>query len=205
MRLELPPGAAVSEGPLMERFGYSKAATRAALARLRVEQLVASEPRRGHIVAPLTMRDVLEIYDLRLLLEPPAARRAADRIEPAEVERLHELARRALGGEGERFMRANHTIHLDIVAAAGNRRATALVDRLLEDSERARRVALRGGAARGGARARTELSDVLTALGERDGERAEALLASAIGAFRDELVDSLRQAALDIPLGVDDL
>jgi DNA-binding GntR family transcriptional regulator len=102
-------------------------------------------------------------------------------------------------------LRANHAIHLGIVAAAGNRRATALVDRLLEDSERARRVALRGGAAGGGVRARTELRDVLAALGERDGERAEVLLEAAIGTFRDELVESLRQAALDIPLGIADL
>ena len=83
VRLELPPGTAVSEQRLGERFNLSKAAVRAALARLRAEGLVLGEPRRGHVVAPLTLRDVDEIYALRLLLEPPAAAVAAERLDAA--------------------------------------------------------------------------------------------------------------------------
>jgi DNA-binding GntR family transcriptional regulator len=54
-------------------------------------------------------------------------------------------------------------------------------------------------------RARDELRAVLAALERRDEAGAEELLAGAIAAFRDELVDALRRAALDIPLGVADL
>src|SRR5215216_3615991 len=88
MRLELAPSAAVSEAQLVDGFGFSKAAVRAALARLRVDGLVVAEPRRGHVVAPLTMRDVLEIYDLRMQLEPPATAAAAGQIERDELARL---------------------------------------------------------------------------------------------------------------------
>src|SRR5215216_2330389 len=95
-QLELAPGAAVSEAQLVGCFGFSKAAVRAALARLRAEGLVVAEARRGHVIAPLTMRDVLEIYDLRLLLEPPATEAAAGRIERAELERLQALAKPAV-------------------------------------------------------------------------------------------------------------
>jgi DNA-binding GntR family transcriptional regulator len=208
MRLELAPGAGVSEGQLIDRFGYSKAATRAALARLRTESLVEAEARRGHFVAPLTMRDVLEVYDLRLLLEPAAARRAAERMDAAELTRLQQLAAGSIDvrtAKGmERFAADNRAIHLGIVTAGGNRRATRLVDRLLDESERARLVALRAGAAGGGDRGRAELRDVLAALAERDGDRAGRLMAATIGSFRDELVDSLRQAALDLPLGIAD-
>jgi DNA-binding GntR family transcriptional regulator len=201
MRLELAPGAAVSEGKLVDGFGFSKAAVRAALARLRAERLVVAEPRRGHVIAPLTMRDVLEIYDLRLLLEPPATEAAAGRIADDELARLHALAEPPVeSGSIERFMAANRTIHLAIVEAAGNRRAARIVERLLDDSERARRVALRAGAASGGARARQELQFVLAELQEGDGPRAAQLMAATIRAFRDELVESLQRAALDLPL-----
>jgi DNA-binding GntR family transcriptional regulator len=61
VRLELPPGTAVSEQQLGARFDLSKAAVRAALARLRAEGLVLAEPRRGHVVAPRTLRDVGEV------------------------------------------------------------------------------------------------------------------------------------------------
>jgi DNA-binding GntR family transcriptional regulator len=204
MRLELAPGAGVSEAQLVDRFGFSKAAVRAALARLRAEGLVVAEPRRGHVIAPLTMRDVIEIYDLRLLLEPPATAAAAGRIEGDELARMRELAEPPVDpGDApslERFMSANRTIHLAIVEAAGNRRAARIVERLLDDSERARLVALRTGAASHGVRARQELQLVLAALQAGDGPRAAELMAAAIRQFRDELVESLQRAALDMPL-----
>ena len=204
VQLELEPGAAVSEAQLVAEFGFSKAAVRAALARLRAESLVVAEPRRGHVIARLTMRDVLEIYDLRLQLEPPAAAAAAGRIERDELARLSALADPEVDVNDARsvarFLSANRTIHLAIVAAAGNRRATQIVERLLDDSERARLLALRGGAASRGVRARDELRAVLAALDASDGARAADLMGGAIGAFRDELVDALRSMALDVPL-----
>jgi DNA-binding GntR family transcriptional regulator len=205
MRLELAPGAAVSEAQLVDAFGFSKAAVRAGLARLRAEGLVVAEPRRGHVVAPLTMRDVLEIYDLRLLLEPPAAEAAAGRIGREELARLQALAEPAVDFDDaaslERFVSANRTIHLAIVEAADNRRTARIVERLLDDSERARLLALRSGAASGGVRARQELQSVLAELRAGNGVAARDLMAEAIRAFRAELVESLQHAALDLPLG----
>jgi DNA-binding GntR family transcriptional regulator len=204
VRVELAPGTAVSEAQLVAAFGYSKAAVRAALARLRAEGLVLAAPRRGHVIAPLTMRDVLEIYDLRLLLEPPGADAAAGAMAPEELHRLRALAEPAVDsgepGSLDRFVAANRAVHLAIATAAGNRRAAQIVERLLDDSERARLVALRAGAAGRGERARAELLALLDALDAGDGAEAARLMTAAIRAFRDELVDSLQQAALDVPL-----
>ena len=205
VHVELAPGTAVSEAQLVDAFGFSKAAVRAALARLRAEGLVVAMPRRGHVVSPVTMRDVLEIYDLRLLLEPPAAEAAAGAIEPARIAQLRALVEPAVDFDDpaslERFLAANRAIHLAVADASGNRRAAQLVERLLDDSERARLVALRAGAASHGERARSELIGVLDALEARDGAAAALLMAAAIRGFRDELVDSLRESALDVPLG----
>src|SRR6266576_1821772 len=135
VRLELEPGSPMSEAQLLERFGFSKAAVRAALARLRAEGLVLAEPRRGHVVAPLTMRDVLEIYDLRLALEPAAAEAAAGAMDGAELKRLRALADPEFDVDDakalERFLAANRAIHLAIMHAAGNERAAAIVERVL--------------------------------------------------------------------------
>lgn len=197
MRLELAPGAGVSEAQLVSEFGLSKAAVRAALARLRAEGLVVAEPRRAHVVAPLTLRDVIEIYDLRLQLEPAAAEAAAGRMDGEEIARLRGLAE---AEELDAFLSANHAIHLAIAEAAGNRRAARILERLLDDSERAQLIALRAGAASGGVRARQEHQAVLAAIEAGDGPRARVLMAEAIGTFRDELVGSLQRAVLDMPL-----
>jgi DNA-binding GntR family transcriptional regulator len=204
VRLELAPGAAVSEAQLVGGFGFSKAAVRAGLARLRADGLVVAEPRRGHVIAPVTMRDVLEIYDLRLLLEPPGTQAAAGRIERDELARLRTLAEPAVDFDQaeslRRFLSANRTIHLAIAEAAGNRRTARILERLLDDSERARLVALRAGAGGRGVRAREELQLVLAALEKGDGASAAQLMADTIRTFRDELVESLQHAALDVPI-----
>jgi DNA-binding GntR family transcriptional regulator len=204
VRLELEPGAPVSEAQLVARFGFSKAAVRAGLARLRAERLVLAEPRRGHVIAPLTIRDVGEIYDLRLLLEPPAAAAAAGRIAPDELAHLRARSEPALDLDDpasvDRFMEANRAVHVSVAAASGNRRAALIVARLLDDSERARLVALRAGAGGRGLRARDEHRELLAALEAGDGEEAERLMAAAIRTFRDELLDALRAAVADAPL-----
>ncbi len=122
----------------------------------------------------------------------------------AEVARLQALADPefdvADAKAVERFLAANRAVHLAIVAAAGNQRAAQIVARLLDDSERARILALRAGAAGAGRRARTELHAVLDAIGDGDGRAGGELMAEAISVFRDELVERLQSAALDRPL-----
>ena len=140
-------------------------------------------------IDPLTLRDVREIYDLRLLLEPAAAAEAAGRIEPTELVRLEQLGATTLDVDDsdsvERFMAANRAVHVAVAEAAGNRRAAAIVARLLDDSERARLVALRAGAGGRGLRARDEHLQLLAALGAGNGEDAERLMRLAIQRFRD--------------------
>ena len=204
VRVELAPGTAISEAQLVERFRLSKAAVRAALAQLRAEGLVLAEPRRGHVIALLTMRDVREIYDLRLLLEPPAARAAAGRISQSELGRLRTLCEPLPDldddASAQRFLQANRDIHLSIAAAGDNRRVASIVARLLDDSERARLFALRAGAARHGVRAHHEHLALLDALDSGDAALAARLMTTAIKSFRDELLGALESATLDSPL-----
>ena len=186
VRLELPPGAPVSEQQLVDQFGLTKAAVRAAFARLRADGLLRSAPRRAHVVTPVTLHDVREVYELRLAVEPVAA---------AELRRL----RRAMAdppdlrrpATGDRLLPGNRAVHVGVAAASGNRRLERLVSQLLDDSERVILLAMRGGAGHHGRRIQQEHRALLTALGERDADAAREVMRSAIGGFRDELVDAL--------------
>ena len=181
VRLELPPSAPVSEASLAERFGLSRAAVRAALARLRAEGLVLAEPRRGHVIAPLTLRDVREVYDLRLLVEPAGAAAATGVLDPATLDALADPPL-------EELLTVNRDVHVTIAEAAGNGRLRALVERLLDESERAIAVALRAGVPGGGPRVRDEHLNVLAAMRTGDPHSAERAMATAIGTFRDDLM-----------------
>jgi DNA-binding GntR family transcriptional regulator len=204
VRLELPPSAAVSEQQLGDRFGLSKAAVRAALARLRAERLVIAEPRRGHVVAPLTLRDVGDVYALRLLLEPAAAAAAAPSIDAGEVARLRaELAAPVDLDDAasvDRLLATNRAVHVTVAAASGNARLAAIVERLLDDSERAIGVALRAGGTAQTLRVRDESDALLAALGERDAPAAERRMRTTIERFRDDLLEALTATMQDVPV-----
>jgi DNA-binding GntR family transcriptional regulator len=191
VRLELPPSAPVSESSLTERFGLSRAAVRAALARLRAEGLVLAEARRGHVIAPLTLRDVREVYDLRLLVEPAGAAAAAGVLSAATVDALVARVRALTDPALEDFLVVNRDVHVTVAAAAGNGRLHALVERLLDESERAIAVALRAGVPGGGPRMRDEHLALLDALRTGDPGRAERAMADAIRRFRDDLLGIL--------------
>lgn len=136
----LLPGAEVTERELGERYGIGKAPLREALVRLAHEALVQSIPRSGYRVTPVTIQDVHDIFALRLLLEPAAARLAAGRIDERLLTQLNE---RCLAGykPGDRasesaFLRANREFHVAIANASGNRRLARVLEQLLEGTER---------------------------------------------------------------------
>jgi DNA-binding GntR family transcriptional regulator len=137
---ELRPGAQIFEGALAARYGMSKTPVREALNLLVQEGLVQVLPRRGYLVAPITLRDVQEVFQLRLLLETAAAELAAVHITEEQLRQLRALVevRYTYGDRASyaRFLRANRAFHVAVAAASGNSRLAAFVERLLEDMER---------------------------------------------------------------------
>jgi DNA-binding GntR family transcriptional regulator len=94
LTFRLRPGEKTSERLLTRRYGLGMAAVRAALPRLVQEGFVEKSAERGTIIAPLTLRGVRDLYQMRYLLEPEAARLAAERgMDAAHIERLDRLRR----------------------------------------------------------------------------------------------------------------
>jgi DNA-binding GntR family transcriptional regulator len=132
---QIPPGCRISEASLTKRFNLRQAAVRSALLRLMQEGLVDKADERNLRVAPLTLKDVQDIYGLRILLEPPAAEMAAG-IGMAEVdlERLRRICQSSyeLTSHNQlvEFLSANRDFNLTIASAAGNSRLVAAITSL---------------------------------------------------------------------------
>jgi DNA-binding GntR family transcriptional regulator len=116
--LELPPGAVIDERKLMQELGLGRTPVREALRRLAQEQLVEVFPRRGMFVTNVDVRDLARISEVRLALEPEAARLAAERATEEERDALAELSGRIKGGVD--FMGLDEQIHRAIYAASHN-------------------------------------------------------------------------------------
>jgi DNA-binding GntR family transcriptional regulator len=129
---QLPPGSRVSEASLCKRFDLRQAAVRSALLRLMQEGLVDRSDERNLRVAPLTLKDVQEIYGLRMILEPRAAELAAGiGLATPDLQRLRRISRSSyeLTSHAQlvKFLSANRDFNLTIAAASGNSRLLAAI------------------------------------------------------------------------------
>jgi DNA-binding GntR family transcriptional regulator len=80
MRSALVPGAKLSIDGLAKQLAFSQTPIREALARLESEGLLARRPLSGYTVEPLlSAAEFDDLFEIRMMLEPRAARRAAER------------------------------------------------------------------------------------------------------------------------------
>ncbi|GGQ47376.1 GntR family transcriptional regulator [Actinomadura coerulea] len=134
-----PPGARLGEAELAEATGSSRTPVREALRRLEVEGLVEVLPHRGARVPDWTAEDLEEIYDLRMLLESAAARRAATRATTADLDRMDELCRLmeaavepGAGQDLDRVAALNAEFHDIVRAAAASGRLVSMLNAVVQ-------------------------------------------------------------------------
>lgn len=93
--LDIAPGEPIREADLAAEFGIGRTPLREALKRLESEHLVVSYPRRGTFATQVEIADLVDISELRTILEPVAARRAAACQDPQLRSQLEALAAEA--------------------------------------------------------------------------------------------------------------
>ena len=126
----LQPGQQIVQPVLAEKYQTGVTPIRDALHRLVQEGLVQAIPRFGYIVAPITLSDVAEIYELRSILESAAARQAALRAPQEQLDGIVELADIVHVYQDHdsylRFLESNTQFHRMVAVAAGNQRLVEL-------------------------------------------------------------------------------
>jgi DNA-binding GntR family transcriptional regulator len=175
---QLPPGSRVSEASLTHRFNLRQAAVRSALQRLMQEGLIEKGDERNLRVAPLTLKDVQEIYGLRLILEPKAAELAAAAgLAAPALERLRSISQSSYEVASHarlvEFLCANRDFNLTIASAAGNSRLLATITNLQDLTLRVLYIGIRS--LNVSEWFQSMHSQIVDALVARDGARASEL------------------------------
>lgn len=119
------PGSRLREREIAEELNVSRVPVREALPRLESNGFIFTYPRRGAIIKQMTLRDVEELFDLRLCLEVFAARRAAEvAANGAPSPLLQQVMNQAMSivdGPNEReISNTNAEFHTRIVEMTGN-------------------------------------------------------------------------------------
>lgn len=175
---DLKPGEYVSEGHLSERYGLGKAAIRNALARIIQDGLVVNRGRQGHQVKPITLRDIREVFQIRRLLEPAAARAAAENPLRGRLEELQKAAEADYAPddrEGQlQFLHSNSAFHALLAEVAGNHLLAEYISHLQDVVIRILYLGIRVGDQSTPWRHRH--TDICAAVLDGDADKAEQLM-----------------------------
>lgn len=133
------PGAQLKEEHLADDLKVSRTPVRAALKRLARDGMVVAAANRGVFVAEWTEQDIVEVFELRLLLEPHATGLAARRARPehvAELKALNDQLAAAVASTAKnriaRIQEINFKFHRAVMVASGSPRLRTILENLLD-------------------------------------------------------------------------
>jgi DNA-binding GntR family transcriptional regulator len=181
MSLEVAPGERISVDAVARQLGVSQTPIREALARLESEGLVRKTPLVGYSAAPrLSAHELADLYEMRLQLEPLAARKCALLMPDAVIVQLEalclemaDLANRDGLGPYAQFAQLDMAFHDQIAVSAGNGLIAEALARLHSHVHLFRLLLAE---ARVPAAANAEHDRLVAAIRARDGDAAEAAM-----------------------------
>jgi DNA-binding GntR family transcriptional regulator len=195
---ELPPRAVLSEVALSQAFGVSRTPVREALKHLAAEGLVEIVPRVGTFVAEATRREIVELFQVKEMLEGLAARLLAQRgpvDEVAEIRRNVEQSADAVReDDAEAYARLVAEFHDLIAVGAGNGKALAAYRLLMNQLAYGRLV--RASLSRPGRLTRSveEHRRILELIEAGDADGAEDAMRRHVRESAGEVLKALRAA-----------
>jgi DNA-binding GntR family transcriptional regulator len=124
---QLAPGEFLSEQDLAVRCRTSRTPVREACSRLMQDKWLSRIPRKGFMVTPISVRDIIDMYDYRKLLECFAAEKVAATATPHQIEELRSIVapESAPCANLTDILRANTQFHRRLSELAGNERVTS--------------------------------------------------------------------------------
>ena len=192
------PGQRLKEEELAQQLGISRTPIREALLVLQTEGLLEGVPNRGATVRTYDVAALDEMYELRAVLESHAARRAATRVTPEQLDILRASCDRfsaLVGGDDiPALVAENGVFHDTILAAAGSERLSGMLRQVV-----ALPLTYKSYVWYSPEQASASYhyhQQLVKALERGDGERAELVMREHVFEARDVLVQHARAGLL---------
>lgn len=148
-----PAGSQLRQDALAAAYGVSRIPVREALFQLEAEGLVRMTPQKGAIVSELSVDEINDVFELRMILEPRLLAKSAPLFEAEDLTRIDDIHARFVAATSGREVGSwgvlNAEFHMALYARAPLPRTKAIVASLLQTSDRYTRMQLSTTAAMG--------------------------------------------------------
>jgi len=192
----LKPGERLMELQLAEQMGVSRTPVREAIRKLELEGFVVMVPRKGAYVSGISVRDIVDIFEVRAALESLAAGLAAERITEEELDELErvlfQIAEASAGENIGIIAEKDANFHELLFRASRNQRLVNMITHLQEHIQRFRTTSLSvPGRTK---HAIEEHKNIVGAIGERNVELAQALAREHVENAEQSFLKVLQEA-----------
>lgn len=193
----LVPGERLRTQELAEELGVSRIPVREALHTLQAEGLVEFHPHRGAVVASFSRDEIIEVFLLRGLLEPVAARLAVERRPDGLCEQLSDLINQMIAAEQDvsRWIDLDKAFFTTLYRASDYGLLCQLIERLRASVERYVRLYIH--VPRNIPLARMKHRETLEACRTGDALRAEQAVRAHLTEVEEIFLDELKKRATD--------
>ena len=195
----LAPGQIVSERELAGRYDVSKTPMREALGQACHEGFIQRLPGRGYIVSPITIRDIRELFDLRLILESAAVEKAVQNPKSELIRGLKGMAEVKYDPDEPEshssFLKTNRSFHLAMAEATNNQRLIGLLGDIFTEMERLFHLGLR--LRDSSEEMRREHRELVIALEHGDTHQALSAINLQIISSRDRILEAIIEGQFD--------
>ena len=184
LKNELASGDRLLQEELAERFGISRTPLLSAISKLEKEMLVEIVPRKGAFIKRYTPGELVDIYDIRLRLEPLGAREAARNGREEQIQELQGHAqefKNAVDAMDEGTIRlSDYQLHMKIMEMSGNMILNSIIS-----SFNIVVISNIKGFPRDPHESYDEHMGIIDAISSRDEEEAERMMFNHIGKSRE--------------------
>lgn len=137
-----PPGQWLQEKELAEKLNVSRSPVREALKQLVDEGLAIEYPNKGVFVKEFTVKDIEEIYEVRILLESYAIKNSVKTITTSNIrelmEILHVLTKQYENNDLASYIETDTQLHQYIITLGGNSIVSDIYKRIYSQSQQFR-------------------------------------------------------------------
>ena len=137
-----PPGQWLQEKELAEKLNVSRSPVREALKQLVDEGLAIEYPNKGVFVKEFTVKDIEEIYEVRILLESYAIKNSVKTITTSNIrelmEILHKLTKEYEKSDLASYIETDTQLHQYIITLGGNSIVSDIYKRIYSQSQQFR-------------------------------------------------------------------
>jgi len=186
---DLPAGAPINQNDVAATVGVSRSPVRDAIQLLAAERLIVTRAHSTAVVAPLSLDDLEELYELRIALEPPLCKTALPNLTRVTVLEMNELMEAMESTEDMLvWLEANDRFHAAVYRRASRPRMVEIVHRARQQTGRYTRILV---AELGTADSNDQHRRILDAVTNQDGPALERAVRDHLAISRDVILRHL--------------